>query len=172
MDIAPQKVRPIMVLRGNLLSAQKGVLTGITVTSANIDERDSLWDIISGIKRLLLADKGLLGKDYQQQIRKYSQLALEMPTRHNMTDVRGKDTNRWIIKTRRLVETIIGQLTEQFHIQKIRARAIWHLTNRVARKVLAHTCGVAINLLLGNPPPCNLANWDRLKALKVEHRVI
>jgi hypothetical protein len=30
----------------------------MTVTAANIDERESLWDIVGNIKGLLFADKG------------------------------------------------------------------------------------------------------------------
>lgn len=69
-----------------------------------------------------------------------------------MSDPRGKDCNRWITSTRRLVETVIGQLSEQFNIEKIRARDLWHLTSRIARKILSHTVGVFINKLMGHPP--------------------
>ena len=51
-----------------------------------------------------------------------------------------------------MVETVIGQLSQQFHIEKIRARDLWHLTNRIGRKVLTHTVGIMINKLLGYPP--------------------
>ena len=57
-----------------------------------------------------------------------------------------------LMKTRRLVETVIGQLSDQFHIEKVRARDLWHLTSRVARKVLAHTIGVFLNRQLGRAP--------------------
>ncbi|MDM8560317.1 IS982 family transposase, partial [Thiotrichales bacterium HSG14] len=42
-------------------------------------------------------------------------------------------------------------LTERFHIQKVRSRDLWHLTNRVTRKIMAHTIGVFLNRLLGRP---------------------
>jgi len=38
-----------------------------------------------------------------------------------------------------LIETVIGQLTQRFHIEKIWARDLWHLTSRLNRKLLAHT---------------------------------
>ena len=60
--------------------------------------------------------------------------------------------NRWITSTRRLVETVIGQLSERFNIEKVRARDCWHLSNRIARKVLAHTVGAAINKMMEYPP--------------------
>lgn len=137
--------------KGNLVISSEGIITDITVTAANIDERESLWDVIENIKGLLIADKGLIGDDYQEQIRKHSQINLQTPTRSNMVDTRGKDSNRWITSTRRLVETVIGQLTEQFNIEKIRARDLWHLTSRITRKVLAHTVGVVINKINGLP---------------------
>lgn len=46
----------------------------------------------------------------------------------------------------------IGQLTDRFQIEKIRARKLWYLTNRIARKVLAHTVCACINKKIGNPP--------------------
>jgi hypothetical protein len=58
---------------------------------------------------------------------------------------------QWLTSTRRLVETVIGQLTERFHIEKVRARKFWYLTNRIARKVLAHTVCVFINIKNGTP---------------------
>lgn len=138
--------------KGNLVIRSEGVITAITVTPANIDERESLYEIVTGINGLLIADKGLIGEEYQETFRQQTQVNLQTPTRTNMSDPRGKDSNAWITSTRRLVETVIGQLTTQFHIQKIRARDQWHLTNRITRKVLAHTIGVFVNKMLGHPP--------------------
>ncbi len=52
---------------------------------------------------------------------------------------------------RRLVETVIGQLSERFNIEEVRARDMWHLTVRIGRKLLAHTVNCFINHTLGNP---------------------
>jgi hypothetical protein len=138
--------------KGNLVISSEGIITGITVTSANIDERESLWDIMGNIQGLMIADKGLIGEDYQEQIRTHTLVNLQTPTRHNMNDSRGKGCNRWLTSTRRLVETVIGQLTEQFNIEKIRARDLWHLTSRVGRKILAHTVAIWVNKMIGYPP--------------------
>jgi len=138
--------------KGNLAISYDGMITSITVTPANIDERESLWDIVGNIPGLLIADKGLIGEDYQAQLRAHTGVNLQTPSRSNMSDSRGKHFNRWLTSTRRLVETVIGQLSQQFHIEKVRARDLWHLTSRIGRKVLAHTVGMVINKLLGNPP--------------------
>lgn len=138
--------------KGNLAISSDGMITAITVAPANIDERESLWDIIGNLHGLLIADKGLIGEDYQAQIRAHTNVNLQTPSRSNMSDPRGKHFTRWLTSTRRLVETVIGQLSQQFHIEKVRARDLWHLTNRIGRKVLAHTVGMMINKILGNPP--------------------
>ena len=72
--------------------------------------------------------------------------------RQNRDDPRGKDAHGWLVSTRRLVETVIGQLTDHFHIQKVRARDLWHFTHRISRKILAHTVGIFVNKLLENKP--------------------
>jgi IS5 family transposase len=138
--------------KGHLVISSQGIITGITLTPANVDERDALWEVVGNIQDLLIADKGLIGEDYQEQIRLYTAVNLRTPTRSNMSDTRGKDCNRWITSTRRLIETVIGQLADRFHIEKVRARDLWHLTNRIARKILAHTIGIMINKSQGNPP--------------------
>ena len=50
-----------------------------------------------------------------------------------------------LVKTRRLVETVIGQLSERFHLQTVRSWDLWHFTNRINRKILAHTLAFWIN---------------------------
>jgi len=45
----------------------------------------------------------------------------------------------------RRVEIVIGQISEQFHFAKIRARDVWRLTRRLTRKILAHTLGIFMN---------------------------
>lgn len=101
---------------------------------------------------MVIADKGLMGVDYQEELRQFSQIDLQTPVRSNMQEKRSDKFIKWLISTRRLVETVIGQLTERFHIEKVRARKVWYLTNRIARKVLAHTLGVWVNKQNGNPP--------------------
>lgn len=95
---------------------------------------------------------GRLDVSYSKADRAQTNVNLRTPTRNNMIDSRGKDYNRILTSTRRLVETVIGQLTEHFSIEKVRARSLWYLTNRIDRKVLSHTVGVVINKSLGNPP--------------------
>lgn len=138
--------------KGNIAINSEGVMSNITVAAANIDERESLWDIIENIKGLLFADKGLIGGAFQKQLQTEMGVNLQTPMRNNMDDSRGKDANSWLISTRRLVETVIGQLSERFNIEKNWARDRWHFTNRITRKILSHTMAIFINKMIANQP--------------------
>src|SRR5262245_61555750 len=79
-------------------------------------------------------------------------LYLQTPLRENMKDNRPKEFLNWMKSTRRLIETVIGQLAARFHIEKIRARDLWHEASRFWRKLLAHTVCVKMNIECGNEP--------------------
>lgn len=130
--------------KGHLVMSLSGVITGFALTPANGSERDALWESGVGIKGLIIADKGYLGSDLQQDLLNWG-INLQTAKRSNMKDCRDRHWVKLLVKTRRLVETVIGQLSERFHLQKIKARDLWHLTNRINRKLLAHTLAFWIN---------------------------
>ncbi len=69
-----------------------------------------------------------------------------------MIDNRPASFIQQLLSVRRLVETVIGQVTEHFNIEKVRARDLWQLTNRFVRKLLAHTMAVFFNHGLHRQP--------------------
>ena len=133
--------------KGHLLISFNGIITDVTFTAANIDEREVAIDLIGEIKGTLLGDKGYIGK--KNEFLEYG-IDLQTPLRANMKDTRPSWAIKTINNTRRKIETVIGQLSERFNIEKIRARDLWHLTSRIWRKVLAHTIGVFLNRKNGN----------------------
>jgi hypothetical protein len=68
----------------------------------------------------------------------------------------------WFVKTivsvRRLIETVIGQLTTRFEIERIRAKKLWHFLRRVTRKILAHTVAFVINRDINPENPLQFEN--------------
>lgn len=136
-------------LHGHLLITLDGVITGCTVTPASGDEREALWELTDGVQGLVIGDKGYLGTFLQAELATVG-IDLQTPLRANMTDPRPPGVVQQLMRTRRRVETVIGQLSEQFYFEKIRARDIWHLTSRIARKVLAHTLGIFMNRQAGH----------------------
>ena len=55
-----------------------------------------------------------------------------------MTDCRPKTVVQRLMKTRRRVETAIGQLVEFLDFAECKARDMWHLTSKLLRKLLAY----------------------------------
>jgi hypothetical protein len=124
-------------VRGYPLINLKGQIVSFSVTPANISERDILGDMIGKIKGILLGDKGFLSKDWQVLLRSKG-IILQTPLRDNMRDTRPKEELKAILKMRRLVETVIGVLTESFDLNRIRAKDIWRLSARIYRKIIAY----------------------------------
>jgi len=60
--------------------------------------------------------------------------------------------SRTLSRCRQMVETAISHLCHGFEIERVWARDLWHLTRRIARKLLAHTVMVFLNLTHGRPP--------------------
>jgi hypothetical protein len=100
---------------GRVLVNAKGVICGYTFAAANSDERDMLLEITQGLKGLLIGDKGYIRPSLKEELARQA-LDLQTPLRKNMQDPRPKAAVKQLMKARRLVETVIGQLTECFHI--------------------------------------------------------
>ncbi|PHM21988.1 IS982 family transposase [Xenorhabdus budapestensis] len=134
--------------KGHLMIDETGVVTGLTVTPASCSEREAAWDLVAPIKGCLLGDKGYLGVEFKQEMNQQG-IKMITPMRINMDDPLPKETRRMINAKRRLIETVIGQLAGQFAIEKGWARDLWHLSNRIARKLLSHTLGIFANFKQG-----------------------
>jgi Transposase DDE domain len=135
---------------GHLLISASGIITGFSLTPANGNEREALWDIIPPIEGLLIGDKGYLGCELAEALSQHN-ILLQTALRSNMKDSRDKAMVQLFQRVRRLIETVIAQLSERFHLEKVRARDMWHLTSRLNRKLLAHTVCFWLNRLSPDP---------------------
>lgn len=62
-----------------------------------------------------------------------------------MRDYSPKNAMRILMKALTKIETVIGQLTDHFHIQKVKVKDLWHLTYRITRKILSRTICIVLN---------------------------
>jgi hypothetical protein len=134
--------------KGHLLMTQNGAIKNFELTPANIDERDVLPELAI-FPGHIIADKGLIRPNLKALLNEKS-IALHTPLRSNMKDERPKYFIKHLMRIRRVVETVIGQLADRFNIQRIRAKDLWHLNTKVIRKILAHNLLFSINSFL-NP---------------------
>ncbi len=138
--------------KGHLLTTQAGLIVDFTFTAANVDERKVVPELTEGISGLLIADKGYLSPDLSTLLASRN-LILQTPLRKNMQDSRPKEVVSSLMRIRRKIETVIGQLVERFKLQSIRAQNIFHLSAKIARKVLSHTFAFFLN---------NGSNFDQI----------
>jgi len=124
--------------KGHAVTNQHGLIVNFTFAPANIDERDVMPQLVAEYKGTLIADKGLIRPDLKAALAE-QHLDLQTPLRKNMKDTRPKPMVHQMMRIRRLIETVFGQLTDRFNIQSIKAMDLWHLTTKIGRKVLAHT---------------------------------
>ncbi len=143
--------------RGHLSVSASGIITGFTLTAANADEREALWEILGQIQGMVIGDKGYISQDLRDALRGAG-VELQTALRANMTDTRPKAWIALLQKVRRLIETVNSQLAEHFHFERIQARDLWHLTSRLHRKILAHTICCWLNRRCGH----ELLQFDRL----------
>lgn len=138
-------------LKGHVMIDLRGVVTTMTVTAANVDERDAAYDLLSAIEGLLIGDKGYIRPQFKADCEALG-IDLQTPVRKNMKASQPRWFRRLAQRVRKRVETVIAQLEQRFGLAVMRARDTWHLTNRVARKLLAHTLAIWLNLRLGREP--------------------
>lgn len=123
--------------KGHVIINLHQQVVGFTLTPANTDERDVLDNMRGILGGLLIGDKGLLSKIRQTELAA-DNINLQTPLRDNMDDKRPKPYVQALLKTRRKVETVIGQLTEFFAFAKCKAKDLWHLTAKLIRKLIAY----------------------------------
>lgn len=140
-------------LSGHIVINSEGLITSLTATAANVDEREVVPELVKNLKGLLLGDKGYIKRELSYELKKHD---LSLVTLWRKNQIQSKWMPLWIkksfSKTRRMIETVISQLTERFNIEKVRVKDLWHFTSRLIRKVLSHTTGVFICKLLKLPP--------------------
>ena len=130
--------------KGHVVVNLQQQIVGFTLTPANTDERDVLDNLRGILGGLLIGDKGLLSKITQAELAA-DHINLQTPLRGNMKDTRPKHYVQTLLKTRRRVETVIGQLTECFNFAACKAKDIWHLTAKLTRKILAYNFNLSIS---------------------------
>jgi IS5 family transposase len=102
----------------------------------------------------VLGDKGYRSKDLQQKL--WDERKVYFHTSVRRRDKKDSPLPKLTIRTltgkRRLIETVAGQLEQRFNIKTTFARDLWHLLNRIIRKILSHTVGIVLNMKMNIQP--------------------
>lgn len=96
-------------------------------------------------------DKGYISAEVAAELWRTNRLRLLTLPRSNQKVRVPTPIRRTFNAVRQIIETVNGQLTEQFHIEHNHAHTFWGLCARLYTKLTAHTLCIFINRLLGQP---------------------
>ena len=116
-----------------------GMIQAFEIAPANIHDIKMLPELTENDNGMLLADRAYLSGPLKQQLLVEKGLELSIPTKYGEPTSLNRNELGKRKRLRRSIETVGSQLCHDFHIKKIWARDIWHLINRICRKILAHT---------------------------------
>ncbi len=138
--------------RGTLITTANGVPIDFGITSANRDDRDVLPLLAErGEYPIVLGDKGYISQQLQAELIE-TQATVLLPTlKRNQKQQYPESFRKLQVRMRRRIETTIGQLTEQFHVSRVRALKHWGLLTRMSNKFGSCLLGAFVNRCLGRP---------------------
>jgi len=127
-----------------------GLITRISVAAANTHELSVVPDLVEHTRGVVVGDRNYCSPRLRERLAERG-VELAAPYR---TKKRDPDPERsaFLSRLRYRIDTVFSQLTERYHVKRVWARDLWHLTSRLLRKVLSHTVAFLFNHLLGNQP--------------------
>ena len=129
-----------------------GMIQTFELAPANVHDIKMLPELTRDDSGMLLADRAYLSEPLKQQLLEQQGLELSIPTKYGEpTHLSRKELGKRK-RLRRSIETVGSQLCHDLHIKKVWARDVWHLINRICRKILAHTICVMYCLKEGLSP--------------------
>jgi IS5 family transposase len=144
----------------HLLVTFSGVILDFHLAPANATDLQVGVELLSEHTDLsVLGDKAYISAAEAAELARHNRVRLLTLPRRNQKQQLPPAVARAINSARQIIETVNGQLTEQFHVETNHAHTFWGLCARLFTKLTAHTLCIYLNRLLGNP------HWLQIKAL-------
>jgi hypothetical protein len=154
------KKQTIFGYRLHLLITLGGVILDFELAPANATDLEVGFELLMEHTDLeVLGDKGYISAEKADELWRANRLRLRTLPRRNQKKQIPREEQRMFNAVRQLIETVNGQLTEQFHIEINHAHTFYGLCARLYTKLTAHVLCVYINRLLGK------AEFLQIKAL-------
>lgn len=100
-----------------------GEIVDFRLTAGNINDRQPVTDLCQHVFGILVGDKGYLGRSLKDRLRQQG-VELLTPVRRNMKEVNHTDFEKYLLKRRSLVETVIDELKNLCQIEHTRHRSM------------------------------------------------
>jgi hypothetical protein len=128
-------------LRAHLRVTWPGVIAGFELAPANSADVALAPELLAGAAGWALGDRAYWSPALREQLGAGGvRLLAPFQTRK----YEKAPWPRWLVNTRRRIETVLAQLVERYRSKRTWARDLWHLCSRWLRKVLSHTTAVLL----------------------------
>jgi Transposase DDE domain len=133
-----------------LLVTLGGVILDFELVPANVGDLQAGYELLEEHANLdAVADKGYISKPVADALLEGNNVCLMTVPRSNQKRQLPPQVAECITRVRQIIETVNGQLTEQFNLQTNHAHTFVGLCTRLYTKLTAHTLCIYINRLLG-----------------------
>jgi transposase len=154
------KKQTIFGYKLHLLVTWGGVILDFELAPAHATDLTVGEELLEGWPGLVaLGDKGYTSAPVAQRLREERGITLLVPPRRNQKRQLPAWLCRQMQQVRSIIETVNGQLADQFQIETNHAHTFGGLCARLYTKLTAHTLCVCLNRRLGN------ADFLQIKAL-------
>lgn len=132
----------------HLLVTASGVIIDFELAPASKSDLSVGNELLTGHhNKQVIGDKAYISTEIKEELAQVNGIELITTPRRNQKQQISRQTKRRINQVRQIVETVNGQLTEQFHIKRNHAHTFWGLCTRLYAKLTAHTLSIYLNQL-------------------------
>ena len=147
---SPSKKETYFGFKLHVLSSFDGYITDIVLISANVDDRQAIWELVSLYNNItIIGDKGYISGKLQKQLSTEKDITLITRKRGNSKYQFPEEFIQLVFKVRKRIESSFSQLTEQLNLNNVKAKSLWGLITRLRTKILSHNICYFINKCLG-----------------------
>ncbi len=134
----------------HLLVTLSGVIRDFILAPANATDLAVGYELLTQHRDLVVVgDKAYISAPVAAALWADQRIRLLTVPRANQRVQLPPALGRQINAARQIIETVNGQLTEQFHLEVNHAHTFWGLCTRLATKLAAHTLCIYLNRLRG-----------------------
>lgn len=136
----------------HLLITTNGLILDFELAPARASDLEVGFELLSEHSHLeIIGDKGYISADKADELWQFNRIRLCTLPRRNQKQQLPRELKRLYNSIRQIIETVNGQLTEQFNIEHNHAHSFRGLCARLYTKLTAHTLCIYINRMLGKP---------------------
>lgn len=133
----------------HLLITMGGVILDFELAPASATDLEVGFELLAEHTDLkVIGDKAYISAEKAAWLRQFNRIELLTLPRNNQKQL-SSSVRRMINSIRQIIETVNGQLDEQFNIETNHAHTFWGLCTRLYSKLTAHTLCLYLNRLLG-----------------------